>query len=189
MDPLSQLCQKLNAERTHQTRRPQQQPTPETAPPPYAPSEADDNSEEEDDDDDENASSSPSPLKLTINAAHSIQGSNNLVPTTPSPLADATRFSTILLAAAQQLNNATGAASSSRKRALKVDLTINCGVTVVGDRNVVGPMGLKRREPAQAVAGPGAVAGQGRDTVAGAKRKADGNGGDGLEPAAKRMAV
>ncbi|KAI7523288.1 hypothetical protein KC331_g18755, partial [Hortaea werneckii] len=139
-----------------------------------------------------------------LNAAHNIQGSNNLVPTSPSPLADATRFTTLLLAAVKQLNAAATSdplsSSSSRifpaaKRAppLTVDLTINCGITIVGDRNVVGNVSLKPKAPAQAFAGPaaaahpptsttattavaGAAAAAGGTTdhaVAGAKRKAD----------------
>ncbi|KAI7523232.1 hypothetical protein KC331_g18793, partial [Hortaea werneckii] len=102
-----------------------------------------------------------------LNAAHNIQGSNNLVPTSPSPLADATRFTTLLLAAVKQLNSAASdplSSSASRifpaaKRAppLNVDLTINCGITIVGDRNVVGNVSLKPKAPAQAFAGPAAA--------------------------------
>ena len=165
MDPTTQLCHKLNAERTHQSLR--QQPTPpEMAPPPYTPSDTD----SEPDDDEERDTSSP--LKLTINAAHSIQGSNNLVPTSPTPLADATRFSTILLAAVNQINNA--ATEGKAKGPLRVDLTINCGITVIGDRNVVGNVGLKPKPAAQATAGPGAtLASQPVNAVAGAKRKVE----------------
>jgi len=187
MDPITQLCQKLDTERTYQSLQPtqQQQATPETAPPPYTPSDTDTDSDAEDDDDEPDTSS---PLKLTINAAHSIQGSNNLVPTSPTPLADATKFSTVLLAAVKQLNNAATESSSKSKRALKIDLTINCGITVIGDRNVVGNVGLKQKPTAQAVAGPGTpfsghVAG---NALAGAKRKVE---DDGDEPEAKRAAL
>lgn len=156
MHPLEQLCQKLNAERTYQSTR-ERQPPPETAPPPYTQSDTDSDS-----DDDEDEASSP--MRLTINAAHSIQGHNNLVPTSPTPLADATKFSALLLAAVKQLNSVAGVASETTRRSLKVDLTINCGIMVIGDRNVVGNVGLKPKSPAQAVAGPGAMLG--------AKRKA-----------------
>ncbi|KAI7131561.1 hypothetical protein KC316_g17032, partial [Hortaea werneckii] len=137
-----------------------------------------------------------------LNAAHNIQGSNNLVPTSPSPLADATRFTTLLLAAVKQLNSAASdplSSSASRifpaaKRAppLNVDLTINCGITIVGDLNVVGNVSLKPKAPAQAFAGPAAAhsttsttannatanaaaaaPGAPDHAVAGAKRKAD----------------
>ncbi|RMY57187.1 hypothetical protein D0865_03251 [Hortaea werneckii] len=172
MDPLAQLSQKVNPEQTTQSlyqQLHQQQPTPDSAPPPYMPSEHDDyedDSEDEDNEPDDHHPSS-SPLKLTLNAAHNIQGSNNLVPTSPSPLADATRFTTLLLAAVKQLNSAASdplSSSASRifpaaKRAppLNVDLTINCGITIVGDRNVVGNVSLKPKAPAQAFAGPAAA--------------------------------
>ncbi|KAK5132924.1 hypothetical protein LTR08_008371 [Meristemomyces frigidus] len=187
MDPITQLCMKLDAERTHQSLR--QQPTPEETapPPPYSPSDADSDSDDEDDETD-----SSSPIKLTINAAHSIQGSNNLVPTSPTPLADATKFSTILLAAVKQLNQAgvsNNASDGKPRRALKIDLTINCGITVVGDRNVIGNVGLKPKASVPAMAGPGAVPGShaAANAVAGAKRKAEGDPVD--EPEAKRSVV
>ncbi|KAI7519020.1 hypothetical protein KC316_g20283, partial [Hortaea werneckii] len=109
MDPLAQLSQKVIPEQTtqflHQQLH-QQQPTPDSAPPPYMPSEHDDYEDDSEDEDNEPNDQHPpqSPLKLTLNAAHNIQGSNNLVPTSPSPLADATRFTTLLLAAVKQLN-------------------------------------------------------------------------------------
>ncbi|KAK4547384.1 hypothetical protein LTR36_001040 [Oleoguttula mirabilis] len=182
MDPIEQLCHKINTERTYQSLR--QQPTPpETAPPPYTPSDDDSDS----DDDDEPDTSSP--LKLTINAAHSIQGSNNLVPTSPTPLADATKFSTILLAAVKQLNSvADNAGDGKSRRAVKIDLTINCGITVIGDRNVIGNVGLKPKSSAQAMAGPGDImGGQAANAVTGAKRKAEADFVE--EPEAKRTAV
>ncbi|KAH0300848.1 hypothetical protein KCU71_g11760, partial [Aureobasidium melanogenum] len=56
------------------------------------------------------------------------------------PLADATRLSTLLLAAVQSLNAAKTSASESGSRTpvLQVSLTINCGITVIGDKNVIG---------------------------------------------------
>lgn len=125
--------------------------------------------EDEQDEDEE----SSVPLKLTINAAHAIHGSNNLVPTSPTTLADATKLSAVLMAAINQLNQASDAASAleSRKRTVHVDLTINCGITIVGDRNVVGNVGVRPKLPALAVAGPGAAMGD--NAVVGAKRKAE----------------
>ncbi len=165
MDPIKHLSQKLQAERARMA--PQQRPTPpDTAPPPYKPSDSGDDS---DDDNSDNDTPSSQPLKLTINAAHSIQGSNNLVPTSPTPIADATKFSTLLLHAVHQINRAT--AGSTTKRPINIDLTINCGITVIGDRNVVGHVGLKPKSPAEAIAGPGAV--MGKDVVVGAKRKVE----------------
>lgn len=184
MDPISQLCQRLNAERTHQSLR--QQPTPpDSAPPPYTPSDADSDSDDENDDDEP---SSSSPLKLTINAAHSIQGNNNLVPTSPTPLADATNFSTILLAAVKQLNNAAAnGAEAQVQRSLKVELTINCGITVIGDRNVIGNVGLKPRSSGQAA--PGAVPDDqaSGNAAASAKRKAEDDEVE--QPETKRIAA
>lgn len=126
------------------------QPAAASPPPPYSPAESD--SDMDDDDSDDSDDDEPIvPVKLTINAAHQIRGSNNLIPTSPNALADATRFSTLLLHAVDQINAANGLSRSSqqqqpqrrRKVMLKVDLTINCGITVVGDRNVIGNVGLK----------------------------------------------
>ncbi|TKA72035.1 hypothetical protein B0A55_05739 [Friedmanniomyces simplex] len=188
MDPIQHICNKLNAERA----RYQQAPSTSEPPPPYTPSDTDSDNDGDDDPEaaDEDAFTS-SPLRLTINAAHQIQGSNNLVPTSPSALADASKFSALLLTAVNQLNAAPDA-----KRRLKVDLTINCGITVIGDRNVIGNVGLKPKSqlPAQAVAMPGADAAvvasaQWESTVAGAKRNADerDNAIDEEEPDAKRV--
>lgn len=135
-------------------------------------SDNDSDSDEEYEDDSE----PESPLSLTVNAAHSIQGSNNLIPTSPSPLADASKFSSLLLHAVNQLNNA----STKSRRKLKVDLTINCGITVIGDRNVVGNVGLKARPPPITIAGPQL----GNSAVVGAKRKAE----EENEQRAKRVA-
>ncbi|KAI6790405.1 hypothetical protein KC361_g7947 [Hortaea werneckii] len=214
MDPMAQLSQKFNTEQTNQSLyqqlHQQQQPTPDSAPPPYMPSEHDDYEDDSDDDEDNDSDHHHhhhpphSPLKFTLNAAHNIQGSNNLVPTSPSPLAYATRFSTLLLAAVKQLNSAAAAseplasASSSSRRLraskrgapLTVDLTINCGITIVGDRNVVGNVCLKPKAPAQAFAGPAAAhpstsnattaaaSGAADHAVVGAKRKAPGDEDD-----------
>ncbi|KAI7483861.1 hypothetical protein KC351_g4860 [Hortaea werneckii] len=228
MDPLAQLPQKVNEEQTNQSLyqqlHQQQQPTPDSAPPPYMPSEHDDYEDDFDSDSDEDNEpihhqpTPPSPLKLTLNAAHNIQGCNNLVPTSPSPLADATRFTTLLLAAVQQLNAAASeplASISSRRSPaskrgpLTVDLTINCGITIVGDRNVVGNVCLKPKAPAQAFAGPAAAhpststptataaaataeagtAGTADHAVVGTKRKVDDGDVNGEGRWAKRVAM
>ncbi|KAI7229994.1 hypothetical protein KC330_g7179 [Hortaea werneckii] len=219
MDPLAQLSQKVSPEQTNQSlyrQLHQQQPTPDSAPPPYMPSEHDDYEDDSEDEDNEPEDQQPpsSPLKLTLNAAHNIQGSNNLVPTSPSPLADATRFTTLLLAAVKQLNSAASepippsrifSAAAKRVPLLNVDLTINCGITIVGDRNVVGNVSLKPKAPAQAFAGPaaahpttsttanaaaGAAAGGTADhAVAGAKRKADDDEVKGEGRCAKKVAL
>lgn len=161
---------------------------PESAPPPYSEHDSDSDGEDEDDDDEP---SSPT-MKLTINAGHSIHGTNNLVPTSPSPLADATKFSTLLLHAINQLNNPNLGATAGNarpRRTLKVDLTINCGITVVGDRNVIGNVGVRPKAPIQNPAGPSAAGTSDLAAVAGAKRKAEDMSSSDGEPAAKRLAA
>ena len=113
--------------------------------------------------------------KLTINAEHKITGQGNLVPLNPSVLADATKFSAILLKVIAQLNAAANADGDDQTRPLCVDLTINCGVTVMGSRNVVGNFGLKRKAPVPMPDGSNAaevVLGS-EGALGGAKRKAD----------------
>jgi len=114
--------------------------------------------------------------KLTINAEHKITGQGNLVPLNPSALADATKFSAILLSAIARLNAAANAdGDGGQTRQLCVDLTINCGVTVMGSRNVVGNIGLKRKAPVPMPDGSKAaeVVLGAEGAVGGAKRKAD----------------
>ncbi|KAK5722502.1 hypothetical protein LTR15_005733 [Elasticomyces elasticus] len=183
MDPVQHVCNKLNAERA----RWQKNDATNDAPPAYV--EADDDCESTEDTTDGEESGPPSPLKLTINAAHHIQGSNNLVPTSPSLLADTTRFSTLLLAAVSKLNEA------AEGRKLNVNLTINCGITVVGDRNVVGNVGLKPKSPSRLeaatlsstpspVQAPRATT---PSTTVGAKRRAEYDDDDSDCSDAKRM--
>lgn len=184
MDSITHLSHKLIAERARQQQqqRQQQNSTSETAPPPYTCS-------EEDSDFDEDDCDEPSmPVKLTLNAAHSIHGSNNLIPTSPTPLADATRFSTLLLHAVNQINAATAASNSTAdrrsrgRRGVKVDLTINCGLTVIGDRNVIGNVGVRPKNPVGAVSSNAAA-------VVGAKREAEAEAPDCEgERASKRFA-
>lgn len=164
MDPITHISQKILVERARQNS--QQRSPIEAAPPPYTSSDSGNDSDDEEEDDEPQ-----SPLKLTINAPHSIQGSNNLVPTSPTPLADATKFSSLLLHAVNQMNNVANAPDMKPRRNVKVELTINCGITVVGDRNVIGNVGLRPRPPPTAIAGP--IGGLGSNAVVGAKRKAE----------------
>ena len=171
MDPITHITQKIMAERACQTTQRQPSTLPDTAlPPPYTPSDSDGDSTDRDDDDDDDAPPS-SPVKFTINAANSIQGSNNLVPTSPTPLADAMKFSTVLLHALKQINDVVTSSDAKPRRKVKVALTINCGITIIGDRNVIGNVGLKPKSPPDAIADSGAV--MGASTVAGAKRKVE----------------
>lgn len=172
MDP------KRPQKQTHRLFHLQQSTQLDTAPPPYTSSECIESSDEADEIDDADDEIDP-PFKLSINNASHIQGNNNLIPTSPSPLVDATRFGTLLLAAVNQINNraaseatvVAGGGKAARRRGLKVDLTINCGITVIGDRNVVGNIGIRPKAPAQALAGPSAL--MSSSVVAGAKRKAE----------------
>ena len=170
MDTITQLTNKIMAERAHQ---PVVHQAIDTAPPPPYTESTSDSDDDSDDEEEE-------PMKLVINANHTVHGSNNLVPTSPSILADATKFSAILLSAVTQLNNAVAAANAQtgQPHCLRVDLTINCGIAVVGDRNVIGNIGLKPKAPT--LTPNGFTAAVTDDTtmgaesaVAGAKRKAN----------------
>lgn len=78
------------------------------------------------------------PQRVVINATRSIKGVGNLVaPISPSVLSDAGKFSALLLQTVQRLNE-VASANGSRRRRLRVDLTVNCGVEVVGHKNAVG---------------------------------------------------
>jgi cytoskeletal protein RodZ len=170
MDTITQLTNKIMAERAHQ---PVVHQAIDTAPPPPYTESTSDSDDDSDDEDEE-------PMKLVINANHTVHGSNNLVPTSPSVLADATKFSAILLSAVTQLNNAVAAANAQtgQPHCLRVDLTINCGIAVVGDRNVIGNIGLKPKAPTLTPNGFTAAAADdtalgAESAVAGAKRKAN----------------
>ncbi|KAL1306644.1 hypothetical protein AAFC00_005320 [Neodothiora populina] len=169
MDSLLHATRKIMIERARnlQSQTQAESDIPEVAPPAY--SEVDEMRDSEDEIDD------PSPITLTLNAETNVQGQGNLI---ASPaLADATRFSALLLAAIQSLNakaeaerqmliNATQNDSADSSAAgdgvtagkaetnvkgfrpvLNVNLVINCGISVVGDKNVVGfrPQGVAGR--------------------------------------------
>lgn len=164
---ITQLTNKIMAERANQPQQ-QHQATHTAPPPPYSDPDTDADSDDEEDSDEE-------PMKLVIDASNTIHGSNNVVPTSPAALADASKFSAILLQTIAQLNQAARAHDGSM-RPLRVDLTVNCGVAVVGDRNVIGTFGLKPKAPTLAPNGlavdaPLAVAEA--QVAAGAKRKAE----------------
>ena len=182
---LTQLTNKLMAEQ----QACQTEQALHTLPPPPYTGPTNDNDEADSDDED---SDPEEPLRLIINAQHHIQGSHNLVPTSPTPLADATKFSTLLLGALSQLHNAnnatlaTAAGQPLRRRNLKLDVTINCGITVIGDRNMIGNVGVKPKPAATAVPVQAAISttvaataagaaplSPAESTVAGAKRRRD----------------
>ena len=186
MDSIPHALHKILIERAASAALPTpNQSTDSTPPPPYSATAQshpnlsdpydfyDSNVEDSEDSED----SDPSPVTLTLNTGPTITGSNNIISTLSSPLADATRFSALLLAAVQSLNakaeeaaavsvtsaaaaSATeeGSAHPSRKRALRplqVNLIINAGITVNGDRNVVGNAGIRRAVAAPVVSAPG----------------------------------
>ena len=124
------------------------QQLPDTAPPAYTAEPPEDNMSDFEAEDD------PSPISLTFKAGTQIEGTGNMIAT--PPLADATRLSTLLLAAVQRLNTVKTEATEtgSQPPVLHVNLTINCGITVNGDRNVIGyktqgvlPTSPKRKAP------------------------------------------
>lgn len=173
MATITQLANKIMAERARQQLQQDavHQPIHTAPPPPYTESESDSDS-----DSDEGDNKDEEPMKLVINANHSIHGSNNLVPTSPSALADSTKFSTILLNAITQLNSAANAQLGQTRRPLRVDLTINCGIAVVGNRNVIGNVGLRPKAPTLTRDGfvaASSVEGTEGGAVAGAKRKTE----------------
>jgi len=165
---------------------------PECLPPPYTPaddsaSDADSDTEEEETDD----------LHLKINASTTIHGSNNLV---SIPQLDSARLSAILVSALRQhAGQSQTMKSDGSMRATKVNVEINCGISITGDRNVVGnvPISLRRRQgenvtcpassamPVAPIAEAVMAATAGAST--GAKRRADGDGGN--QPSAKRVDV
>jgi hypothetical protein len=131
MDSLMHSCHKIMLERASaedDEHHPQQ--LSDIPPPAYT---AEDNlSDREDEDED------PSPVTLILNADTKVHGTGNMIAT--PPLADASRLSALLLAAVQSLNAAKTNAieSGSSTSVLQVNLTINCGITVIGDKNVIG---------------------------------------------------
>jgi hypothetical protein len=131
MDSLMHSCQKIMLERaTGEEGEHHPQELSDIPPPAYT---AEDNlSDSEDEDED------PSPISLVLNADTKVHGTGNMIAT--PPLADATRLSALLLAAVQSLNaaRANATASGSPTPVLQVNLTINCGITVIGDKNVIG---------------------------------------------------
>ncbi|PNS19874.1 hypothetical protein CAC42_7841 [Sphaceloma murrayae] len=108
-------------------------------------------------------STDPSTSTITLTTGPRITGHGNRYALPPSyqaaHLADATRLTAILLAAIQRLNcgvaerNAQLAARSPGPKTgeqgptpfLRVNVVVNSGVTIVGDGNVVGVEGRKRK--------------------------------------------
>ncbi|KAF2428858.1 hypothetical protein EJ08DRAFT_650835 [Tothia fuscella] len=83
---------------------------------------------------------------ITIHAPTVIHGSNNIVSLSPI---DTPRLAALLASALNQKNQATLLSG----RQSNFNFTFNCMVNVVGDRNVIGNVGLRSRAGAP-VAGP-----------------------------------
>lgn len=113
----------------------------EALPPPYTPP-ADDLY-----DDDEPALPTTS---IIIHASTTIHGSNNVV--TVSPV-DTTRLAAIVMAALNQKHQAALVTG----RQTNFSFNVNCGMNIVGDRNVVGNVALRNRPAMPAVASQSAV--------------------------------
>ncbi|CZT22865.1 uncharacterized protein RCC_08571 [Ramularia collo-cygni] len=170
-------------------------------PPPYEETlDSDNDSDDEEDVEPGNERLANQPLTLTINTASSIHGCNNLVQTPPPPFAEITKLSTSLLQVIHHITAPDISASATttsttqavkRPRALKVDLTINCGITVIGDRNVIGGIGLRQKGSPAVAPEPGFTAEASVVDAAsgGAKRKAEDSPESESEPLVKRAAI
>ncbi|KAI5206578.1 hypothetical protein AUEXF2481DRAFT_8635 [Aureobasidium subglaciale EXF-2481] len=133
MDSLMHSCHKIMLERAStEDGEHHAQDISDHPPPAYSAEDSLTDSEDEDEDED------PSPITLVLNTDTKVQGTGNMIAS--PPLADATRLSALLLAAVQSLNAAKTSAtqSDSPTPTLHVNLTINCGITVIGDRNIIG---------------------------------------------------
>jgi len=142
MDSLPYALQKIMIERANSGNLPTPTPSPTADAPPAYTAHADTFPDEDETED-------PDPVSLVLNAATTVRGSDNIVSLLSSPLADATRFSALLLAAVQKLNAAAEQATVEGKErpVLRVDLTINAGLNVLGNRNVVGNAPVKNPVP------------------------------------------
>jgi hypothetical protein len=139
-------------------------------PPPYTDADDEGNGDSDSDSDSDPQDIWERPQKLTINAGRTITGVGNLVsPSSLTELAEANAFGTTLLAVISQLKNS--ASAGGRGRRLNVDLTINCGIMIVGHKNVVG---IPMRRNAEGKFTPSAPEATGVEAaVGGAKRKAE----------------
>jgi hypothetical protein len=102
----------------------------EIFPPPYTPPA---NSFFDEDDEDAEAAQT---TNITIHAPTSIHGSHNVVTV---PMIDSARIAGLLMSVMNQKITVAGGRQSN------LNVQINCGMTVVGDRNVVGNVGLRTR--------------------------------------------
>jgi hypothetical protein len=98
---------------------------------PYDPEEEDD--EEDKDDDDETPD-------ITVNAATQIRGNGHIISITQMDSVRIAGLIGMMLYGPQPAQaSARAPAPKSAKHFPKFNITVNCGATVIGDRNIVGP--------------------------------------------------
>ncbi|QIX02192.1 hypothetical protein AMS68_007709 [Peltaster fructicola] len=150
----------------------EQQPPP---PPPYNESDYDFNYESD-------CEGSTPDVQLSINANQVVRGSHNLIPINDIPMAHATRISAMLLSAFTQNSKVDSQNVLAPGRPLKVHLNINCGIHIIGDRNVIGNIGITPKI-AQRPVGQGVQTTENSAVDRGKRRLADG----GEHEASKRL--
>jgi len=91
--------------------------------------------EEEDEDEEDKDDETPD---ITINAATQIRGNGNIISITQM---DSVRIANLMgmMLYRPQAAQAPTPALKPVKNFLKFNITVNCGATVIGDRNIVGP--------------------------------------------------
>lgn len=92
-------------------------------------------------------------VSLTIDAAQHIRGTGNLVPSGQVHVAQAVRFSTMLIntVCGTLKDQATSSASLNpieRRRPLQIKILVDCKISVVGDRNIVGAFAINHKSAA-----------------------------------------
>ncbi|KAF2094922.1 hypothetical protein NA57DRAFT_80089 [Rhizodiscina lignyota] len=125
-----------------------------------------------------------------IDATTTIQGSNNVV-----SLVDSTRLIAMFSAALVQ---ARAQAPTENNTPRNINVELNCGITIVGDRNIVGSLptalAIRRRQAVAAAAAKAASMAGATSTAeaqanAGVKRKAEDDGEESEERNIKKVAV
>ena len=158
-------------------------PTTTTPPPAY--SRAASPSADSDTSDDAYVELRPPATTIRINAATTLHGSNNVVCTSPS--FDTARLVAVVSSA---LARSSVQMKEASRRSRNINIEVNCGVTIVGDRNVVGGLPgalLLRRRQMSGTTVPAAMSG--KQAEVGCKRKADGEDVDEGKRLTKKAAV
>ncbi|OCK80622.1 hypothetical protein K432DRAFT_382031 [Lepidopterella palustris CBS 459.81] len=159
MDSLQHAAQKIHLDTNTTT---PSQPTP---PPAYTTAAATDFS----DDDDTTTS-------VILNASTQVRGSFNIITTTPL---DTPRISALFVALMKGAPNAVAPE--------RIKIQINCGVTIVGDRNVVGTIPVRPRPQATVAVVETQNAAEGEGDKWSPKRKAEEDPSD--IPSSKKVEI